>query len=121
MKTWNLRLVGILGVTLVAVVVALAVAGPARFIRMPDGVWLFVRVSEGVWSSGKRYREFHWGTDTLVRMELDIDGDGRYDVRGDDWQRKKPRWCWIREASTWEPANPEGCAKAWDLLSQLSE
>lgn len=117
MKRWNPILVVSLCVTFTAVVVALAVAGPMRFIRMPDGAWLFVRVSEGIWgASGKRYRDFYWGTDTLVRRELDTNGDGRYDVRGDYWQRKTPKWCWIREASAWESADPAHCAEAMDTF-----
>jgi hypothetical protein len=110
--------VGIVGVALVAGVVALAVAGPVRLIQMPDGVWLRVRAPGAVKVTGGQYRYFVWGTDAVARKELDTDGDGRYDVRGDDWQRVVPKWCWLRGASGWEPAAPERCAAASDQLLQ---
>ncbi|MCP3144725.1 hypothetical protein [Pyxidicoccus xibeiensis] len=117
MKTWNVRLAVLLGVTLVAVLAALAVAGPMRFIRMPEGVWLWVRTPGAIQVAGGRYRYFIWGTDTVVRVELDTDGDGRYDVRGDDWQRVTPTWCWRRGSSGWEPAAPEHCVAAREQLT----
>ncbi|WP_163997936.1 hypothetical protein [Pyxidicoccus caerfyrddinensis] len=116
MKAWNFRLVGLIGAALMAGLIALAVAGPVRLIRMPDGHWLRVRTPGVIKVAGGQYRYFMWGTDAVVRRELDTDGDGRYDVRGDDWQSSRPRWCWLRGASGWEPAAPERCVAASDQL-----
>lgn len=118
-KTWNFRLVGLLAVTLVAVLVALATVGPVQFIRMPEGHWLRVRTPGAIKVPGGKYRYFIWGSHTIVRVELDTDGDGGYDVRGDDWQRAMPTWCWRRGASGWEPTSPEDCMKARDQLVKV--
>ncbi|WP_164014902.1 hypothetical protein [Pyxidicoccus trucidator] len=115
-KPWNLRLVGIVGASVVAVLGALATVGPVRLIQMPDGHWLRVRTPGAIKVAGGRYREFIWGIDTVVRVELDTDGDGRYDVRGEDWQRVAPRWCWARGESGWVAAPLQHCVTAWDQL-----
>ncbi|MFP2933817.1 hypothetical protein ACLESO_53540 [Pyxidicoccus sp. 3LG] len=121
MKPWNVRLAVLIGVTLVVVLAALALAGPMRFIRMPEGIWLWVRTPGAIKGPGGQYRFFIWGPDAVVRVELDTDGDGRYDLRGDDWQRVAPRWCWSRGPSGWEPAPPEHCVAARDRLVKIPE
>ncbi len=110
--TGNLTLViAAVGAALLALVTTVLVVGPVRLIRMPDGHWLLARTAE-VTTGGRLHRGYVVGADMLVRQELDTDGDGVYDVRGDDWPSETPTWCWIRDASGWRSTTPAHCARA---------
>lgn len=98
--------------TLLGLVTTALVAGPIRLIRMPDGHWLLARTAEVSAAGGRRHRVYVVGADMIVRQELDTDGDGAYDVRGDDWSREAPRWCWSRSGSGWSSTTPMHCAEA---------
>lgn len=100
------------GTTLLALVTTALMASPIQLIRMPDGHWLLARVSDFSTRGGRRHRGYVVGADMIVRQELDTDGDGAYDVRGDDWSREAPRWCWIRSDSGWSFTTPMNCAEA---------
>ncbi|NMO20673.1 hypothetical protein HPC49_39575 [Pyxidicoccus fallax] len=97
----------------VAVVLAVLgyVSSHIKLIQMPDGHWLFTRTPGRVEWNGRGFRYLVWGVDTVVRVEIDTDGDGDYDLRGDDWQRDPPRWCWQRSGWTWEPVPPARCVE----------
>lgn len=82
----------------------------------PDGNWLVARTAEQRAPNGFRFRTFVVGPDGIVRVELDTDGDGSFDVRGDDWGRAAPVWCRERVDGAWVSVAPERCQAAWEAM-----
>lgn len=87
-----------------------------RVVVLPTGNWAVARMGQTVTPQGQRYRTFIVGVNAIIRLELDTDGDGVYDLRGDDWQGARPVWCWKRGATGWEETPPAQCELAWRYM-----
>lgn len=105
----------------VAVLALIASAGATasvwfRPIRTPSGEWELARISSQRAPGGQRFRLFTVGADWTVRFEFDLDGDGRWDLRGAYWQGRSPEECWRRVDDEAVSTSPEKCADAWQAI-----
>src|SRR5689334_8923386 len=64
-----------------------------RPVWVPHHGFMMTRFETHSVPGGARYRTFVWGADYDVRMDLDVDGDGHWDLRGEDWQEQAPTRC----------------------------
>ncbi|MHB8876067.1 MAG: hypothetical protein ACYC8T_20445 [Myxococcaceae bacterium] len=101
---------------LIVVLLPIAVIGVTypwlRLIQLADGSILLARTQAETTSDGKLFRSYGYGVDWLAREELDTDGDGTFDIRGDDWQTAAPAACWKLQVRSWVRVPPSVCEQA---------
>lgn len=81
-------------------------------VQMPNGTVILTRARTHAYPSGAELRVYVHGTDFIARQDVDVEGDGRFDYRGDNWSDEVPELCRERDGFGWRSAPPADCAAA---------
>jgi hypothetical protein len=107
----------VLGIVAVLVLVGGIVAVGSKYLRpwrLPHGEWVLAIVTPArSWPPDPaiRYRYIWCCTDSLLRQEFDLDGDGRFDCRKDECHKQVEMCVSRRVGNDWiaEPDSVDDC------------